>query len=94
MFALLQLHPPPASIPYTGWVARRDYSRKRSSATHAAAAGAAAAKAADGTKENEIPNGMSACPTPWKTSYLATYATGCPVNYNNSFYDYTHKTAE
>jgi hypothetical protein len=27
-------------------------------------------------QENEIPNGMSACPTPWKTSYLATYATG------------------
>ena len=50
MFALLQLHPPPESIPYTGWVARRDYSRKRSSATDAAAAGAAAAKAADGTK--------------------------------------------
>jgi hypothetical protein len=50
MFALLQLHPPPASIPYTGWVARRDYSRKRSSAADAAAAGAAAAKAADGTK--------------------------------------------
>lgn len=49
MFALA-LHPPPATIPYTGWHARRDYGLKRASPADATAAGAAAAKAADGTK--------------------------------------------
>jgi len=89
MFCLLALHKPPTTISYTGWHEGYTGTLKMTTPRDAAAAGGAAARAADGKKESEMPNAMSACLSPWKASHLAT--SSCPVNYNNSSYNYTHR---
>ena len=37
-----------------------------------------------------MPNGISACTRVWQGSHLESMIAGCPSQYNNSFYDYTH----